>query len=243
MTSCALYTATRDLAAPLAEVPCTPRHPFLLSRHIGAVALSFGASWSLAFNMAPTLGFVTTQTNMSVTALTLLVYAVYQVAVLLLSWAAGIEDASFSLMLRWVIAIIAACWSLMPAFVMTSPEIGYLISVILFLMESVVVGLFTIESAWESGQALSLVFARFAATFVAGACLASAAFWIIESLSAATIAPALISSLAVTATVAILPMLPSRSSTAVTFTMKRLPEDETVNEKVEQAKTRLVGRC
>ena len=245
LASCMLYAATRRLVAPSDEqaVAEARRRSFHLSRHIGIVALSLGITWSLAFNIAPTLGFGTSHGGVGATASVLLVYAICQVAVLALSWMAGIEKASFSLMLRWVIAIIAACWSLMPAFVMTSPRIGCLISVILFLMENVVVGLFTIESAWESDRPLALVFAQFATVFAGGACLASAAFWAIESFAAASIASTLVASVAVTATVATLPMLPSRGGTAATFAMDRLPEDETVNGKIEQAKALLVKRC
>ncbi len=249
LTGCALYAATRGLVKPAAEqdspesAPESEERHFRLGRYIGIVALSLGVTWSIAFNIAPTLGFGTSQGGAGATALILLVYAACQVAIVALSWMAGIEKASFSLMLRWVIAIIAACWSLMPAFVMGSPTVGCLISVILFLIESVVVGLFTIESAWESARPLPLVFAQFATVFVGGACFASAAFWVIERLAAEGIAPTLVSFVAVTATVATLPMLPSRGGTAATFTMDRLPEDETVGGRIEQAKALLVKRC
>lgn len=230
----ACFVATRPMTGTPSETPGRSRE-FYPTRYTSAIVASLGMTWALAFNLAPSLGFASPRSGSSTVA-TLLAYALCQAAVVVLVWKAGIANVHFGLLLRWIIAIIGIGWSFMPVCIATVPFVGCMAAVIVFLIESIVVNLFVIELARESRIPLPTVFRHLAVIFMAAACLASALYWAIWCFADPAIATSLTTTVAIIASVGILPLLPSRNSTAGVFTLERLPEDETVNARLAQAR-------
>lgn len=205
-----------------------------------SIVASLAVTWSLAFNLAPHLGFASPH-GPAQTILVPLLYAVCQVTVLLAVRKAGAETARFGLLLRWIIAIIGVGWAFMPICIEVAPFLGCTASVIVFLIESVIVAIFFIELAQEARFPLCAVFRRLALTFISAACGASLLFWLIWALLPISIAASLTAAVAIIASLMLLPVLPSRSSTAGVFTLNQLPEDETVEAKVAQSQQIIVN--
>lgn len=238
--ACAVGTETCFALTSLGKQPAiTRKGPFRPTRYTRALIASLGVTWALAFNLAPSLGFGSPRGGASL-VVTLLTYALCQATVVIFVWKAGMAHVHFGLILRWIIAIIGIAWSFMPILVTMVPFVGCLTSVVVFLIQSVVACLFAIELARESRMPLTAVFRRLALTFVEAACVASGLFWVIHRFADPAIAASLVTAVAIIASVGILPLLPSRTSTAGVFTLELPPEDETVDARLEQARRIIV---
>ena len=242
-------TACLHLKAFEGSKPRSARRPkgrFVATRYTRAVLVSLGMTWALAYNLAPSLGFATRDAGVGSSLLMLLAYALCQAATVLVVWRAGIERTHFGLMLRWLIAIIGIGWSFMPPLISLAPRAACFVSVIVFLIQTVLVHLFVIELSLESGHSVTEVFSRLAMLFVGGACGASVLYWGLQEFVAPVrpdIVASLVAAVAIGASLLILPLLPSRGSNAQVFTLDRLPENEPVEIARMQARDAVVTSC
>ncbi len=220
-----------------------PEGRFVATRYIRAVVISLGVTWALAYNLAPSLGFATRNAGVGSSLLTLLAYALCQAAVVFVVWRAGIERTHFGLMLRWLIAIIGIGWSFMPPLIALTPRTACFVSVIVFLIQTVLINLFIIELSLESGHPVTEVFAQLAVLLVGGACGASVLYGGLQAFVAPVrpdVVASLVAAAAIGASLLILPLLPSRGSNAQVFTLEKLPENESVEIARLQARNAMV---
>lgn len=219
---------------------------FTPTRYTRAIAISSGITWALAYNLAPSLGFASYDFGVGPALLLLLAYALCQGTVVLIVWRAGIGQTHFGLILRWFIAIIGIGWALMPILIALMPRSGCFAAVIMFLIQNVLIGLFIVELSLESHYEVTDVFGHVALLFIAAACGTSLLYWTLQEFVVPVrpdIVIPLITAVAMTASLLILPLLPSRGSSVQVFTLERLPENEPIEVARRQAKATFMSQC
>lgn len=244
LTSCLAAWALLEAArkgtgvqdAPLASEQPVPHMPI----YARSVLVSLGVTWALAFNLAVDLGFGSSDTADAASwVTTLAVYGVCQLAVIVLVKTTRLGAAHFGLMLRWVVVFVGIAWAFMPVLVAHAPRLACAVCVMAFLMQSVIVMQFTIEACHERAIPFLATSARYAGAFVLAACAGSLAFLAIKTGFSSWTLHSLTAAAAVSVSLLVVPMLPSRSGGAGMFMFDTLPEDESIDGRVEHAKQEL----
>lgn len=244
LTSCLAAWALLEAArrgtdaqgAPSVPDRPVPRMPI----YARSVLVSLGVTWALAFNLAIDLGFGGSETaDVASWATTLAVYGICQLAVIVLVKTTRLGAAHFGLMLRWVVVFVGIAWAFMPVLVAHAPRFACAVCVMAFLMQSVIVMQFTIEACHERAIPFLATSARYAGAFVLAACAGSLVFLAIKASFSSWTLSSLTAAAAVSVSLLVVPMLPSRSGGAGMFMFDTLPEDESIDGRVERAKQQL----
>lgn len=212
-----------------------PRTPI----YARSVLLSLGAAWGLELNLAVNLGFASSKNYLETLALTLILYGACEFAIIALVRLTRLGTAHFSLVLRWMVVFMGTGWSLMPPLIEHAPQLACAACVMMFLVQSVVTTQFVIEMCHERRLPFRAVEARCATPFVIAACVVSLAFWALRTAFSSWTLYSLTAAVAVGVSLLVVPMLPSRSGGAGMFMFDTLPEDESIDGRVERAKRQL----
>lgn len=132
----------------------------------------------------------------------------------------------FGLIVRLLIAGVGFTLALLPYLYETAPQTALACVRIIFVLQVVVITLFSIEVSYTDSRELVAVMPVNYAAYSAFACLGALAFWLAQRFVGGHAAWDLIAATAVLATVVVIPLLPAASSDAVAFTLRELPENE-----------------
>lgn len=132
----------------------------------------------------------------------------------------------FGLIVRLLIAVVGFALALLPYLYETAPQTALACVRVIFVLQVVVITLFSIEVACTDALELVSVMPVNYAAYSAFVCLGALAFWLAQHFVGGHAAWNLIAAIAVLATVVVIPLLPAASSGAVAFTLRELPENE-----------------
>ena len=147
----------------------------------------------------------------------------------------------FGLVARLLISVTGFALALLPLLVEEAPQTTFLLFKVVFSLQGIVMMLFSIEVACENGLSVLDVMPVNYAFYALAACLGALGFWAFQSQAPGHAAWDLVAALGVLATVMVIPMLPATSSSAATFALEELPENESDRQRMDRTRNDLAS--
>ena len=217
------------------------RTAFRASVYTRAVVLSFGVAWSFSFNVAAGLGYGGGPAHGSTWSVMLAGIVVCAGIIVLFGRFGSLGKMRFGLLLRWVIVLVGSIWALMPTIVEYAPVFSCFMCSMAYLLQNVVMILFIMEVCEEYGATVCAVTSTHYGAFILAACAGSLLYWLLVEVADSWTAHSLMSAVALIASLSVIPLLPSRGSSAGIFSRDELPEDEGRDERVDRGKRAVVA--
>lgn len=155
----------------------------------------------------------------------------------------GLLDIPFGSIVRVSIAICGVLLALLPLFGEGASTAAPLIGAIVCAMQSLSMSLFAIEACQEAGLDASDVLSTNFIVYGLAGCLSTFVSYECFAHLGTHLAFSVTVFLAMIATAAVIPLLPSKNSAASVFTLDRLPESEDWQTRTISARNNLVARC
>lgn len=241
--ACYRWTA-RVTLRPCAQDACAAADrpagtAYRASTYTLVMMIGFGLSWSFSYNLAALLGYGSGPfhaTTWSVMAAGLGVCTVIIVVALRLR---ALNSVGFGLILRWCVVAAGAIWAFMPFAAQQSAALACFQCSVAYILQNVVMILFIMEVCYEYNLTVCTVTATQYGIFVVAACVGTGLFWAFSTFVDDTTAHMLMAAVSVTGCLLVIPFLPSRNSSAGTFVLDVLPEDEGYEERMERSRKAL----
>lgn len=197
---------------------------YRLSIYSGTVLACLGFTWGTA----QAASIVILQANMSPS--TMATFFINFAILLALAFAMQLhhprDNMRFGSFIRLSIVLCGGAAASIPLVVALSSSLLHSLCSLVIITAEMAVFAFSIDLSCKEGKSLASVFASNFLLFAGAICLASAFFLAAFSLLDGQYAWWAVSMVSVWAVLAVIPFLPSRSSDAVVFALKELPEDE-----------------
>lgn len=132
----------------------------------------------------------------------------------------------FNEMMRWVIVAVASAWAVMPLASDAAPALACFLCSAAYIFQSVLMILLIVEICDDYRVSVACVTAVHYGRFIVFASLSSLSYWLLSQACAPKIALEAVTAICVVATVACVPILPSRKSRAMVLAMDGLPEEK-----------------
>ena len=195
------------------------------STYIKIVTASFGVSWAFSYTIAVNSGFGTesgaTNSGVMLAGITLC-----SLLMLLFSRSRLADTLRFNEMMRWVIVAVASAWAVMPLASDAAPALACFLCSAAYIFQSVLMILLIVEICDDYRVSVACVTAVHYGRFIVFASLSSLSYWLLSQACAPKIALEAVTAICVVATVACVPILPSRKSRAMVLAMDGLPEEK-----------------
>ena len=221
-----------------AEKPVEQR--YRLTAYSRTILVCFGVTWGLACGIC-TYSNVTGLPGASLAGLFVAGAAACVVVACVVRRFTG-ESVRFGGFIRFSLAAVGIALVLTPVLRESLPELFHMLCEVVFLVGEIVLVLFTVDVCAENGLGVAAVLPRNQAVFTAAACAGGLLFWLCQVVVGGQTGWELVGVLAAVAVMVSIPLLPSRTSDAVTFTLETLPEDEGYDARVAARRTRFAAR-
>ncbi len=196
------------------------------STYMKIVTASFGVSWAFSYTVAVGNGFDGPAKSSPGSAVMLAGIVLCSLLMLLFSRSKVSDTLRFNEMLRWVIVCVAAIWAVMPLASDAAPALACFLCSAAYIFQSVLMILLIVEICDDYRVSLTSVTASHYGRFIIFASLASLVYWILSTTCKTRIALEAVTAICIVATVACVPILPSRKSRAMVLAMDSLPEEK-----------------
>lgn len=207
-----------------------------------AVLISFGVTWTLIYNCVVDIAFVQSQLGQARLGVVVCGGAFCALAALVCVKTGFFEGAHFGLLVRWAVVVAGCACAAMPLMAAQMPAGSSFVLAVAFVFQSVVMILFSVDLCVEQGLLMPLVFPVNFGIFIVASCLTSLAYWLVVVFAEAVPRYEFVAFTATVASLGILPFLPSTSSRASSFTLDKLPENESYGSRVRSNFTLLAQR-
>lgn len=219
--------------------------PYALSAYSAALLAAFGLTWGIAYGeIARTIW----HDGRAYPALPLIAIA-FIVAFVISTLLMGRKDdetphTSFGFRTRCIIALSAAVWVLSPLLSSTMPPVLLVVVAAVCMAQFALMLMFSAEICVERDISLEAVTSKNCAVFYGCAAIGITIYTIVASLLMQdhflydALAP-----IAVIPALTLMPLLPSRTSSASTFTLSELPEEESLDLRIESGRRALAQSC
>lgn len=197
-----------------------------------AVLISFGITWTLIYNCVVDIAFVQSQLGQARVGVVVCGGAFCALAALVCVKTGLFERAHFGLLVRWAVVVAGCACAAMPIMAAQMPAGSGFALAVAFVFQSVVMILFSVDLCVEQGLSMALVFPVNFGIFIVASCLTSLAYWLVVVFADAVPRYEFVAFAATVASLGILPFLPSTSSRASSFTLDKLPENESYGGRV-----------
>lgn len=148
----------------------------------------------------------------------------------------------FGLLIRMSIALSGTLLASLPLLDALSPTALPVMATVVCATQSLSMTLFAVESCRGTGLDVCDVLVTNFMVFGAAGCASMLVSYVLQESLTPALAPAATTFLATVATVLVIPMLPSRNSTATAFTLDELPESKDFAQRADDARHNLVAR-
>lgn len=213
---------------------------YRLTAYSRGIIACFGVTWGLACCIA-TYSNATGSPSMSV-PIVVLTSAVACVAVAAVVRRFAGHEARFGGFVRFSMVATGIVLVLTPVLRELLPELFYPLCEVVFIFGEIVVVLFSIDVCAENGLRVFTVMPANQALFVASACCAAVLFGLSQVFVGGQTAWELVAVIGAVAVMGVVPVLPSRTSDAMAFTLETLPEDEGYDARIELRRSRLAAK-
>lgn len=239
---CALSSAAIQIVLSKRRDESSPTHGenaevYRLSIYSGSVLACLGFTWGTA----QAAGIVILEANMSPSTTT--TFFISFAILLALAFAMQLrhphDSMRFGSFIRISIVLCGGAAASIPLAVALSPSLLHSLCSLVIITAEMAVFAFSIDLSFKEGKPLVNVFASNFLLFASAICLASAFFLAAFTLLGGLYAWWVVSMVSVWVVLAVIPFLPSRSSDAMVFALKELPEDEGYEAKVTLMRSRM----
>lgn len=250
MALCALAAAVLQIVrAREGEAPAVPGRsdalpeadrPYRLSVHSAAVLLCLGFSWGVA-EAACLLVFGGDGSSETILSLAITFSLVLAVALAL--WAfRGQSGLRFGAFIRLTLVACGAVLVTLPLLVASAPWLLFPLCNFVMIVGEISLIVFALDLCNEERQGLTGVFTVNYTVFVGASTASAALFWLVQTAVGGATAWWLVSVVCTWVVLGVIPVLPSRASDAVVFTLDSLPENEGYEARVTLQRERFAQR-
>ena len=233
----------RSPLRPPSPDPATLRQDYHVSAYTLVILVSFGITWLFTFSVAIDVGFGTGLAHSSTWGVIFAGIVVDVVIVVVFSCVRSMVNVRFGLILRWIVAAVGTIWAVMPLLAGSAPALASFLCSSAYVVQGMVMILFIAEVCNDYNISVCTVTMVHYGIFIAAAAAGAVVYWLLFTYVDTRTAYEILAAIAVISSLAVVPMLPSRSSKAAVFVLDELPEDDCYEDRVARARTEIAARA
>lgn len=219
--------------------------PYVLSTYSAALLAVFGLTWGIACAEIARASWRQGHAHVLpwlVGAALVLAFAI--VAVSTRRGSGSARRSSFGYRTRCVVALAGGVWVSAPLLSVVSPDVLLVMVIAVYMVQFMLMLMFSAEISSEGNIPLEQVAAKNCGVFYGCTVIGVIVYAVVGSLVAqGHLAYDVLALVAAVPALALMPLLPSRTSSASTFTMSELPEEESLDARLEVGRRALVEVC